>query len=79
MYRLCALFFLAPIESCEAIGAADIWGCMMRKVICLPVHRCTFYFSQMPIPPFTDAHLYVYRCRAVELPLPSGKATTGLW
>ena len=47
----------------------------MRKVICLPVHRCTFYLSQMYVSSFTDAHLYVYRCRAVKLPQACGKAT----
>ena len=40
---------------------------MMRKVICLRVHRCTFYHSQMPVSSFTDAHLYVYRCRAAAV------------
>ena len=56
-------------------GAADLLGCRMKKVICLRVHRCTFYHSQMLIYPFTDAHLYVYRCRAVKLPQACGKAT----
>ena len=65
--------FIARTKSLY-FGAADIFGCMMRKEICLPVHRCTFYFSQMPILPFTDTHLYVYRCRAVELPQACGKA-----
>ena len=39
----------------------------MKKVISLRVHRCTFYHSQMPISPFTDAHLYVYRTAAVDV------------
>ena len=55
-------------------GAADLLGCRMKKVICLRVHRCTFQFSLMPIPPFTDAHLYVYRCRAAALPQACGRA-----
>ena len=48
---------------------------MMRKVISLPVHRCPFYHSQMPISPFTDAHLYVCRCRAAALPQACGSFT----
>ena len=59
-------------------GQRIFWGCRMRKVICLPVHRYTFYLSQMPVSSFTDAHLYVYRCRAVKLPQACGKATAAV-
>ena len=34
---------------------------------------------QMPALAFTDARFPFYRCSSLRLPLPSGKATTGLW
>ena len=58
----------------ENVGAADNLGCRMKKVICLRVHRCPFPLSRMLISPFTDAHLYVYRCRAVKLPQACGSS-----
>ena len=55
-------------------GAADFFLLYDEKRDLHAVHRCTSCHSQMPISPFTDAHLYVYRCRAVKLPQACGKA-----
>ena len=51
---------------------------MMRKVICLPVHRCTFYLSQMPVFTSTTAERQLYRCRAVALPQACGSFTAAV-
>ena len=34
---------------------------------------------QMYVLPFTDARFLFHRCSSLRLPLPCGKATTGLW
>ena len=59
-------------------GQQIFWVVGWRKWFVFPSTDARFYHSQMSIFPFTDAHLYVYRCRAVALPQACGSFTAAV-